>query len=324
MKRLLYLAVFVFVFQIIPFSACASGAKTGEMSDPAKNEPVTELAQTQPVPQQQTAQQPAAQQSTGYQSYADSSAPRNLPQVPNSDEQYYLFFEGWTAKLTGEGLHIPELYDVSTTLNMVLKVMQDNPDYRLLIEGFANPVSGVDSEKDELLRLSVLRAKEVESRFIRDGISPDRLITVGAGGISNPYDNSRLQQAKNRRAQMTIIKPEGNKTYLVKFERNFAALTSREFYIREQLAALEQLREVVNYIKENPNARVLVQGFEQPNEARRTPISKQRADEVGRLLRRELRREGVTSARFIMVASSNVKDSAAEVMILPPLTPTIP
>ncbi|MDR0526228.1 MAG: OmpA family protein [Spirochaetaceae bacterium] len=313
MQRKFVVALVILVGHIVPFAACATG-NNGIDDAPVsaqsleQTEPVAELAQAQPLPSESESVETS----------------RNLPQSPNTDEQYFLFFEAWTAKLTGEGLHIPELYDVSTTLSMVLKIMQDNPEYRLLIEGFANPVTGSVLEEGELYRLSLLRAQEAEARFVRDGISPNRLITVGEGGISNPYDNSRIQQAKNRRVQMTVIKPQGNRTYTVKFEQNYAAVTSRDFYIREQLAALEQLRDAVDYIKANPDVRVLVQGFELPREQRRAPISKQRADEVTRLLRRELRREGVNNPKFIVIASGNVQESAAEVMILPPLPKTIP
>ncbi|MDR2509948.1 MAG: OmpA family protein [Spirochaetaceae bacterium] len=280
----------------------------------------------QPVPQPQPQPQPAAPPPK----LVDATpAPQWQPPRTTSpalsagqDEHYYIFFEAWTAKITGEGLSRPELHDVSPTLSTVLKILQDNPGYRLLIEGFANPVTGTKLEEKELFRLSTERAKEVENKFVRDGIGRERLIAVGEGGINDVYNRSQLQQAKNRRVQMTLIKSQ-TPSYRINFREEYAALVGRQFFAQEQIEALQQIRNAVDRIKANPKSRVLIQGFEtfQEQRMRRSaPISKQRADELARLLRRELDKEGIGYVTIFVVTSGNVHEAAAEIMILSPLS----
>jgi outer membrane protein OmpA-like peptidoglycan-associated protein len=254
--------------------------------------------------------------------YASSvpDPPRNdnvaLPQ--GSGEQFYIFFESYSTKATDEGLHIPSLYSVSTTLATVLKIMRDNPSYRLLIEGFANPTSGSKSEAAELLRLSTLRAREIESRFVRDGVARYRFITVGLGGVDHP-DRSAIQQAKNRRVTMSIIRPNNGKLYRINFEPGWAAVTGAPLFAQAQIDSLQTILTITSYVKTNPNCRVLVQGYETPAESkvkRNTPISQQRANELARLLRKEFEREGIRNFQFIVSASANVEEPAGEIMIL--------
>ena len=239
-----------------------------------------------------------------------------------TDEPYYIFFEAWTSKITDDGLSIPKLHDVSTTLSAVLKFLQDNPNYRMLIEGFANPVTGTKAEEVELQRLSTERAKETENKFVRDGISRSRFVSLGEGGISDPYDKSALQQAKNRRVQMTVIN-ENSPAFRVNFRTEYAVIVARQFYAQEQIDALQQIRRATEYIKSNPNTRVLVQGFEASQEVgvqRSAPISKQRADEVARLLRRELENEGIGNVKIAVVTNTNERDTAAEILMLAPVS----
>ncbi|MDR2468021.1 MAG: OmpA family protein [Spirochaetaceae bacterium] len=276
---------------------------------PAPQGTVTPLAPPDPAPQPQPQQQPVEQ-----------AAPVVRPSTSGANEHFFIFFEAYTAKLTGEGLTIPELHDVSTTLNTVRQVLKDNPDYQLLIEGFANPVTNTKIEEPELQRLSSERAKETETWFVRDGVGRERLITIGEGGISD----NRTQRAKNRRVQLTVIKPQA-KVFPVQFVQNHAALISREFYAQDQIDSLRQIRDVVDYVKANPGVRLLVRGYEgrQERKSGGFALSKLRADEVTRLLRRELRKETL-EARVIVAPRTGIRDTITDVIVLEPLPASIP
>jgi outer membrane protein OmpA-like peptidoglycan-associated protein len=196
--------------------------------------------------------------------------------------------------------------------------MRDNPSYRLLIEGFANPVTRSKNEPSELLSLATARAKEIENRFVRDGIARHRLIATGVGGIKNT-DRGKTQQAKNRRVTMSIIRPDDGRLYRINFEDEWATVTGAALYAQQQSDSMQTIVAVASYIRDNPNSRVLIQGYETPAESRvkrTTPISRQRANEVVRLLRKEIALEGMRDFPFIISASANVEEPAVEILIL--------
>ena len=88
----------------------------------------------------------------------------------------------------------------------VARILVDNPQYRLLIDGHANAVLNTTQEERERLRPLSRQRAEVTATFIAEyfDIDRQRLIISGAGGgfPSNPNDGSQ-----NRRVSFIIITP---------------------------------------------------------------------------------------------------------------------
>ncbi|MDR2490803.1 MAG: OmpA family protein [Spirochaetaceae bacterium] len=62
----------------------------------------------------------------------------------------------------------------------VAGIINRNPGYRLLIEGFANPVYGTAQEERESLKpLSVNRAREAADWLAKQGVDRRQIVVVG-------------------------------------------------------------------------------------------------------------------------------------------------
>jgi outer membrane protein OmpA-like peptidoglycan-associated protein len=93
------------------------------------------------------------------------------------------------------------------TLLKVLKLLEDNPAARLLIEGYANPVLGTSEEERQTLKpLSERRAAYIAGAIISCGIAPERLVKVGEGGsrpVASWEDRDRWEE--NRRVEIRFL-----------------------------------------------------------------------------------------------------------------------
>ncbi|MDR2518919.1 MAG: OmpA family protein [Spirochaetaceae bacterium] len=91
----------------------------------------------------------------------------------------------------------------SRTFLEIENVLSEHPEYRVLLDGYANPVEGTEVEdRNELRPLSRQRAEKVAETLVNAGIDRRRLIIAGSGGLRSDRDNRQ----KNRRVELTIIK----------------------------------------------------------------------------------------------------------------------
>ena len=90
--------------------------------------------------------------------------------------------------------------------NEAVKVMQDYPQLRLLIEGHTSS----EGSREHNLDLSDRRAKSVRAYLASQGVAEDRVDTKGFGPdvpVVTP-DNTEAKRAKNRRIEFKILQPE--------------------------------------------------------------------------------------------------------------------
>jgi outer membrane protein OmpA-like peptidoglycan-associated protein len=75
------------------------------------------------------------------------------------------------------------LTDNIIVLNTVATFMLENPQYRMIIVGHANPVEGTEQEEwTRLIPLSQRRADFVKNELLMLGVENSRILTYGAGG----------------------------------------------------------------------------------------------------------------------------------------------
>jgi outer membrane protein OmpA-like peptidoglycan-associated protein len=89
----------------------------------------------------------------------------------------------------------------------VAKLLLDNPKYRLLVDGHANPVLGTSEEEEKSLKpLSEQRAKQAADFLVTYyKIDRRRIILTGAGGI---YPFGDKDPSHNRRVSFFIVQPK--------------------------------------------------------------------------------------------------------------------
>jgi outer membrane protein OmpA-like peptidoglycan-associated protein len=88
------------------------------------------------------------------------------------------------------------------TLNYVVKMMQDNPDWRFSVEGHTDS----DGSDDFNQTLSEKRAAAVRNELIKLGISADRLTSKGWGESKPMTDNNTPEgKAQNRRVEFVKL-----------------------------------------------------------------------------------------------------------------------
>jgi outer membrane protein OmpA-like peptidoglycan-associated protein len=116
-------------------------------------------------------------------------------------ESVHVFFPANSANLRGVS---PELaLQNQKALTEIAEKMLKNPQYRILIDGHANPVLKTTSEETEsLIPLSLQRATAVANYLVEMySIDSRRLILAGAGGRYA----SRNDETQNRRVNLFII-----------------------------------------------------------------------------------------------------------------------
>jgi flagellar motor protein MotB len=94
-------------------------------------------------------------------------------------------------------------------LRRVGEILNRFRDYRITVEGHANPVLGTAREENEtLMPLSVARAQYVIDYLVsNNGVSRNRLSSVGRGGTRNVASPSdQANNWKNRRVEFLLIR----------------------------------------------------------------------------------------------------------------------
>jgi outer membrane protein OmpA-like peptidoglycan-associated protein len=125
---------------------------------------------------------------------------------PSIDDTFVIIFQANSAQFYN--LDAAAILKNKETLLKVLKLLYENPDTWLIIEGYANPVLGTKTEERRMLMpLSEKRAAYIASALIAFGVSPDRLATIGSGGgypVAAKEDRENWMQ--NRRVEMRFVR----------------------------------------------------------------------------------------------------------------------
>ena len=94
-------------------------------------------------------------------------------------------------------------------LNNTAKMLTENSDLRVRIEGHANPVTSNPDEADELMALSAMRANAVAEQLKARGVSEEQMVIISFGGtrtVTSSHDISN----RNRRVELIIIQVDTN------------------------------------------------------------------------------------------------------------------
>ena len=94
-------------------------------------------------------------------------------------------------------------------LAQVTQTLKDNPDFRVRIEGHANPVTQEPKEAEELIALSEERAKEVARLFEERGVESEQIVVIAYGGTrtaASDHDHWNM----NRRVELIVIQIDTN------------------------------------------------------------------------------------------------------------------
>jgi outer membrane protein OmpA-like peptidoglycan-associated protein len=89
-------------------------------------------------------------------------------------------------------------------LDTVAKTLKDNPDYRVRIEGHANPVTTDPNEADELMTLSTMRSNTIAEQLRARGINDEQLVVIAFGGTRTVTSDHDIWN-RNRRVELIVI-----------------------------------------------------------------------------------------------------------------------
>ena len=89
-------------------------------------------------------------------------------------------------------------------LDQTAHILNENPDFRVRIEGHANPVTSDPNEADELMVLSANRANAVAEQLRQRGVSEEQMVVISFGG-TRTVTGSQETWNRNRRVEMIII-----------------------------------------------------------------------------------------------------------------------
>ena len=88
--------------------------------------------------------------------------------------------------------------------NQIVKTLTEHPEFRLRIEGHANPVTNDPREAEELYRLSRERADEISRRLVSRGVNKEQIVLIAHGG-ARAVASAREDWSRNRRVELMVI-----------------------------------------------------------------------------------------------------------------------
>jgi len=89
-------------------------------------------------------------------------------------------------------------------LNQIAQDLKDNPDYRVRLEGHANPYTINHSEAEDLMALSAVRSNTVAEQLRQRGVSDDQMVLIAYGGTRNATSEWDIRN-RNRRVELMVI-----------------------------------------------------------------------------------------------------------------------
>lgn len=166
----------------------------------AAEEEAARLAAEKPVTSQSTAEeesQPVIEEDEDEtEEYAPTSVRLGLKNI--------LFFSKNGAVFSG--LSRRQIAQNERTIDEAVALIKEYPDCHVLIEGYANNISGTEKEnRTACVPLSLWRAEYIKKELIKRGIKAEQIETVGRGG-ANPLAGrkDRNNWWKNRRVEFVI------------------------------------------------------------------------------------------------------------------------
>ena len=135
----------------------------------------------------------------------------------------YIIFAGESSEFNGppglRGTTALTPQEMNSNMGNVIVIAQalvNNPNFMLILHGNANPVTGTDEEKEELIKISNERAVSVAKALNEeyrkhpkgaDGVYPsNRVTTSGYGGERNLAGGSTPYAGLNRRVEMILFR----------------------------------------------------------------------------------------------------------------------
>jgi len=96
-------------------------------------------------------------------------------------------------------------------LNYTARTLNEDKNFRVRIEGHANPVTTDPNEADELMVLSALRANNVAQELRNRGVSDEQMVIVSFGGTRTVIAQSDTERwNRNRRVELIIVQIDSN------------------------------------------------------------------------------------------------------------------
>ncbi|MDR1566056.1 MAG: gliding motility-associated C-terminal domain-containing protein [Treponema sp.] len=107
-----------------------------------------------------------------------------------------------------DGLPADRIETNTRVLRRIAEILNKFRDYKITVEGHANPVLGTQKEEtEELQPLSLARARAIIEQLVNYEVSRSRLSAIGRGGtrtVVNPQDLDN--RWKNRRVEFILLK----------------------------------------------------------------------------------------------------------------------
>ena len=120
----------------------------------------------------------------------------------------YIIFAANISKFN-EGLDASTKSLNDLILNQIVKTLNEHPEFRIRIEGHANPVTTDPKEAEELYRLSSDRADEISRQLISRGINKEQIVLMAHGG-TRAVASAREDWSRNRRVELMVIQVSGD------------------------------------------------------------------------------------------------------------------
>jgi hypothetical protein len=89
-------------------------------------------------------------------------------------------------------------------LNATAQTLKENPNFRVRLEGNANPVTNAPGEADVLMALGAQRANEVAGQLRARGVSEEQMVIISFGGTRTVTHEHEIWN-RNRRVELIII-----------------------------------------------------------------------------------------------------------------------
>jgi len=220
-----------------------------------------------------------------------------------------------------------------SVLNEIVKMLKKNPNYRVRIEGHANPFVSNPSKANGLIAFSKRRADTIAEQLRARGVDEKQMLVIAFGG-TRPISGNKNRTEMNRRVELIVFKDTVVDYAMIsssaeQYNANIENVSLKQKEPVNDIANVETImfgadagqynvnidsdtmkhnekviNEIAKTLKNNPDYRVRIEGYANPvinNPSKAGGLvyfSKMRADTVAE----QLRVKGVDEKQMMIVA----------------------
>ena len=134
--------------------------------------------------------------------YRERTAREIIERIQITAVEYIIF--GPNSTVFNENIDSDAVALNTLVIEHLIKLLKDNPNYKVRMEGHANPIDVADLDEAELERVSIERVNEVKRLLLEGGAAEEQVVSAAYGGERVARSDTEHRNM-NRRVEMIVV-----------------------------------------------------------------------------------------------------------------------